>query len=157
MRLACKHQLWCIPFLIWTTYLINCTLARDVSDASTRNPGYVPIKPFLGNKQKTAQSIANAVPVVQISRGGGLPVPAGWNPFGYAITDLGLKFLSFEGTLDSDIGRFLASLKSGRKTQQTLKDQWLEIVRVSKKGQSMRIYRTLDDLIDFCLKAGFID
>mmetsp|Transcript_28646 Transcript_28646/g.44533 ORF Transcript_28646/g.44533 Transcript_28646/m.44533 type:complete len:157 (+) Transcript_28646:106-576(+) len=90
-------------------------------------------------------------------RGGVSLIPAGYNPFGYAITDFGLKFLEFDGALDCDVGRFLASLKSGRKRFNTIKEQWLEVVRVSKKGQSLRIYRTLDDLIKFCLQAGFIN
>lgn len=89
-------------------------------------------------------------------RGGGL-IPAGWNPFGYKISDLGLRYLEFDGSLDSDVGRFLASLKSERKTFATMKSQWLEVLRVSKTGQSMRIYRKLQELIDFCLKAGLID
>jgi len=93
---------------------------------------------------------------ILIPRGGGY-LPGGWNPFGYAITDLGLEFLKFDGSLDSDIGRFLASLKSGRKKHNILRAQWVEIMRVSKSGQSMRILRTLDDLITFCLKAGFLD
>lgn len=87
-------------------------------------------------------------------RGGS--ILAGWNPLGYAITSLGLQFLEFEGSLDSDVGRFLATFKSGRKRQSVVKQQWLEIVRVSKKGQSMRIYRTLDDLFAFCVSAGFL-
>lgn len=81
---------------------------------------------------------------------------AGWNPFGYGITKLGLEFLEWDGSLDSDIGRFLASFKSGRKREKQLKQQWLEIVRVSKQGQSMRIYRKMDDLLAFCVKAGFL-
>ena len=86
------------------------------------------------------------------------PFPAGYNPFGYSLTDLGKTYLEFEGSLESDIGKFLSTMKSGkRKSKDTMKEQWLEIVRVSKKGQSMRILRKLDDLIDFCLKAGFID
>jgi hypothetical protein len=80
-----------------------------------------------------------------------------YNPFGYGLTDLGKQYLSFNGSTDSDVGRFLSTLKSGRKKDSTIKEQWLEIVRVSKQGQSMRIYRTLDDLIKFCLSAGFID
>jgi hypothetical protein len=94
--------------------------------------------------------------MVRIPRGGGY-IPAGWNPFGYFITPLGLTFLEFDGSLDSDVGRFLASLKSGRKKRSALKEQWLEIVRVSKTGQSMRILRRLDDLIDFCIKAGLLE
>lgn len=90
-------------------------------------------------------------------RGGGGFIPGGWNPFGYKITPLGEEFLKFDGSLDSDVGRFMASLKSSRKTKATIKDNWLEIVRVSKTGQSMRIYRLLDELIQFCLNAGLID
>ncbi len=86
------------------------------------------------------------------------PFPSGYNPFGYGLTDLGKEYLAFDGSLDSDIGRFLSSLKSGkRKSALVMKEQWLEVVRVSKQGQSMRIYRKLDELISFCLKAGFID
>lgn len=95
-----------------------------------------------------------------VERGGGFGlsslVPAGYNPFGYKITELGKKFLTFDGSLDSDIGRFLASVKT-RKRFDGIKSQWLEILRVSKVGQSMRIYRKLQELIDFCLKAGFLD
>ena len=92
-------------------------------------------------------------------RGGAVNVfPAGYNPFGHSLTELGERFLSFEGSLDSDLGKFLSTLKGGkRKSVATLKEQWQEITRVSKKGQSMRIWRTLDDIIEFCLKAGFID
>ena len=93
-------------------------------------------------------------------RGGGAVnvFPAGYNPFGHSLTELGERFLSFEGSLDSDLGKFLSTLKGGkRKSVATLKEQWQEITRVSKKGQSMRIWRTLDDIIEFCLKAGFID
>ncbi len=91
------------------------------------------------------------------------PFPTGRHPFGYGLTDLGRTFLDFGGSIDSDVGRFLSTLKGGvgegvkRKSASVLKDQWLEIVRVSKTGQSMRIYRRLDDLIEFCLKAGFVD
>lgn len=90
-------------------------------------------------------------------RGGGF-LPAGYNPFGYKITALGERFLEFGTTcLESDIGRLLASLKSKRKTLATIQTEWLEIVRISKKGQSMRIYRSLQDMIDFCLAARLID
>ena len=82
---------------------------------------------------------------------------AGWNPLGYGITNLGLEFLEFDGALSCDVGRFLASFKSGRKRYGMLKQQWLEIVRVSKQGQSMRIYRKLDELLSFCLNAGLIN
>jgi hypothetical protein len=90
-------------------------------------------------------------------RGGGL-IPAGYNPFGYKTTALGERFLEFGPTcLESDVGRLLASLKTKRKTLSLIQTQWLEIVRVSKSGQSMRIYRSLQDLIDFCLAARLID
>ena len=84
-------------------------------------------------------------------------IPSGWNPFGYKVTKLGEQFLHFDGSLDSDIGRFLASLKSARKTRASLKAQWLEVVRASKEGQMMRVYRSLDELLEFSLSAGFID
>ncbi len=95
-----------------------------------------------------------------IARGGGFGlsslVPAGYNPFGYKITELGEEFLGFEGSLDSDVGRFLSSIRT-RKRFDAIKSQWLEILRVSKKGQSMRIYKSLQELIDFCLAAGFLN
>jgi hypothetical protein len=72
------------------------------------------------------------------------------------ITELGEQFLEFGGSLDSDVGRFLASLMQ-RKTLATMKKQWLEIVKVSKKPQSSRIYQTIEELIDFCLKSRLID
>jgi hypothetical protein len=92
-----------------------------------------------------------------IPRGGGWIIPAGYNPFGFKITELGEAFLKYDGSLDCDVGRFLASLKSGRKRMTELKAQWLEVVRVSKTGQTMRVYRQLQELLDFCLKAGLID
>ena len=95
-----------------------------------------------------------------VARGGGFGlsslVPAGYNPFGYKITELGEEFLGFEGSLDSDVGRFLSSIRT-RKRFDAIKSQWLEILRVSKKGQSMRIYKSLQELIDFCLAAGFLN
>lgn len=108
----------------------------------------------------TTTTITSAAVVASwqaIPRGGGWIVPAGWNPFGYKITALGEKYLQFDGSLQSDVGRFLASLKSARKTAANLKAQWLEIVRVSKEGQAMRVYRQLKDLLDFCVQAGLID
>ena len=90
-------------------------------------------------------------------RGGGFLIPSGWNPFGYKITPLGEQFLSFGDSLSSDVGRFLASLKSGRKRRSVLKQAWLEIMRASKTAQAMRIYRTIDELLDFCLKTGLVD
>jgi hypothetical protein len=108
----------------------------------------------------TTTTITSAAAVASwqaIPRGGGWIVPAGWNPFGYKITALGEKYLQFDGSLQSDVGRFLASLKSARKTAANLKAQWLEIVRVSKEGQAMRVYRQLKDLLDFCVQAGLID
>lgn len=91
-----------------------------------------------------------------IPRGGGF-IPAGYNPFGYKITELGEQYLKYDGSLDSDVGRFISTLKSGRKRYATIKEQWLEVMRISKSGQNMRIYRMLQELLDFCIKAGFID
>jgi len=111
---------------------------------------------FLEGSTPTRFSSSQAATYLE-HRGGGL-LPAGYNPFGYLITPLGERFLEFGTTcLESDVGRFLASLKSKRKTRSALQAQWLEIVRVSKTGQSMRIYRTLQDLVDFCLAARLID
>ena len=89
--------------------------------------------------------------------GGFFFIPAGWNPWGYRITALGHEYLSFDGARDGDVGRFLASLQNGRRRTEALRASWLEIVRASKTGQSMRIYRQFDDLILFCLRAGFIN
>ena len=94
---------------------------------------------------------------VELRGGGQYFIPAGWNPFGYKITTLGETFLAFDGSLDSDVGRFLASLKTTRKRFATLKGQWLEVLRVSKTGQSMRIYKQLNELLQFCLQTGLID
>lgn len=111
---------------------------------------------------KVKDTAKRCFPIYDIStlRGGAAlnPFPSGYNPMGYGLTDLGKQFLGFDGSLDCDVGRFLASLKSGkRKSKSVMKEQWLEVVRVSKQGQSMRVYRQLDELIAFCLKAGFID
>ena len=102
--------------------------------------------------------LSSQTQIIEVPRGGTSLIPAGYNPFGYKLTELGSTFLSYEGSIDCDIGRFLASFKSGnRKRLQTLKDQWLEIIRVSKTGQSVRIYKKLQELIDFCIKAGFLN
>jgi len=90
-------------------------------------------------------------------RGGGF-FPAGYHPFGYKITALGEQFLGIHNNcLECDVGRFIASMKTQRKSFATLQQEWLEIIRVSKSGQIMRIYRTMRDMIDFCLAAGLID
>lgn len=91
----------------------------------------------------------------ELLRGGGF-IPAGWNPFGYKISKRGEQYLTFGGALDGDVGRFLSTLKA-RKTFAALKLQWVEIVKVTKTGQTMRIYRRIDDLLKFCLEAGLID
>jgi len=111
-------------------------------------------------KATTSTTINRRGACIDQLRGGGLSslVPAGYNPFGHKITPLGLQFLEkFDGSLESDVGRFLASMKTTRKRFDTIKSQWLEIVRVSKKGQSMRIYKNLQRLIDFCLAAKLLD
>jgi hypothetical protein len=109
------------------------------------------------NNDNTRLGGGGGLPDRMMQRGGGL-VPAGYNPFGYKTTELGERFLDFGAScLDSDVGRVLASIKQQRKTISSIKTTWLEIVRVSKSAQSMRIYRTLEDLIDFCLAARLID
>mmetsp|Transcript_20889 Transcript_20889/g.37937 ORF Transcript_20889/g.37937 Transcript_20889/m.37937 type:complete len:139 (+) Transcript_20889:51-467(+) len=101
----------------------------------------------------TSTTLQGVLPI----RGGWSIIPSGYNPFGYKITELGKRFLNFGDSLECDVGRFLASLKAHRKRRKEIKDQWLEIVRASKKGQNMRIYRELDNLLDFCLQAGLIN
>mmetsp|Transcript_27848 Transcript_27848/g.88517 ORF Transcript_27848/g.88517 Transcript_27848/m.88517 type:complete len:127 (-) Transcript_27848:203-583(-) len=54
-------------------------------------------------------------PPAEQLRGGFNPF-AGINPFGYKITDLGEKFLAFDGSKESDLGRLLSSLKSRKTT-----------------------------------------
>jgi len=117
------------------------------------NDKHVIVIDMSSNKCKFRNQTAGVLALMP--RGGGLL--AGYNPFGYFITSVGLDFLEFDGSLDSDVGRLLASLKSGRKRKSTLKSQWLEIMRVSKTGQSLRIYRRLDELIELCLNANFIN
>jgi hypothetical protein len=95
--------------------------------------------------------------VLTIRGGGSYFIPSGWNPLGYKITALGDEYLNFDGSLESDLGRFLSSLKSHRKRFPALRDQWVEILRVSKTAQSMRIRRQLEKLLKFALKAGLID
>lgn len=120
----------------------------------------VEVKGFKCDATLTCKHVDN---ILSTPRGGAAaaalnPFPSGYNPFGYGLTDLGKEYLAFDGSLDSDVGKFLSSLKTGkRKSASVMKEQWLEVVRVSKQGQSMRIYRRLDELISFCLKAGFID
>ena len=115
------------------------------------------------NKQTmTENPVLLATATERIPRGGtaAFGFPAGWHPFGYALSELGERYLAFEGSRDGDVGKFLSSTLSGRKSRKTrneLREYWREITRYSKKRQSMRIYRTIDDLIDFCLDAGFID
>ena len=113
--------------------------------------------PIISSSAKAANHKPTTSTPFTIPRGGFFKIiPGGYNPFGYKVTKLGLTFLEFEGSLDSDVGRFLTSIRA-RKRLPDIKAQWLEIVRASKTGQSMRIYRTLDDLITFCLQAGLLD
>lgn len=112
-------------------------------------------------RTETCSSVNQNIDVVlAIPRGGGawFPwfFPPGWNPFGYKLTSLGEEFLKYDGSVNSDVGRFLAGLKQ-RKRFYSIKEQWLEILRVSKSGQSMRIYKQLNELIAFCLRAHLID
>ena len=113
--------------------------------------------PIISPSATTRRDKSTSSTPFTVPRGGFFKIiPGGYNPFGYKVTKLGLKFLDFEGSLDSDVGRFLTSIRA-RKRLADIKAQWLEIVRASKTGQSMRIYRTLDDLIGFCLQAGLLD
>lgn len=133
-------------------FLFFCLLGSDAE--TTRRPTDIFRLQQRQEERGCFDTSYSEIPV--IPRGGFSILPGGWNPFGYKITSLGEEFLSFDGSLDSDVGRFLASLKN-RKTIHALKTAWLEIVRASKAGQMMRIYRKLDDLIKFCLKAGLIN
>mmetsp|Transcript_12447 Transcript_12447/g.34553 ORF Transcript_12447/g.34553 Transcript_12447/m.34553 type:complete len:156 (+) Transcript_12447:101-568(+) len=110
------------------------------------------------NNDLSSSSVNTASAVLdRIPRGGWFgSVLTGMNPFGYKITDLGEEFLRIDGSMQCDVGRFLAGLKQ-RKRVKAIKEQWLEVLRVAKTGQSMRIYRKIEDLVQFCLKAGFID
>ena len=81
---------------------------------------------------------------------------AGLNPFGYKLTTLGEQFLEFEGSRDSDLGRLLSSLKS-RKTKSRLKSEWLEVMRNAKSGQSVRVYKGIDEMIALLLQMGLLD
>ena len=81
---------------------------------------------------------------------------AGLNPFGYKISERGETFLEYEGSRDSDLGKLLSSLKQ-RKTTSRIKSEWLELMRYSKTGQSVRIYKDLDAMLALLLKMGLID
>jgi hypothetical protein len=107
-------------------------------------------------ENSTAILVVNDYSHITKLRGGFGLIPSGWNPLGYKLTSLGEEFLAFEGSRDSDVGRFLASLKE-RKRVKTIKSEWLEILRAAKTAQSMRIYKQRDEMIQFCLKAGLID
>jgi hypothetical protein len=113
---------------------------------------------FYSHATRSLSSLLTDRKVLLDLRGGGLFLPAGYHPFGYKITPLGEQFLEIhKNCLESDVGRFIASLKNKRKTFSTLQQEWLEIVRVSKSGQIMRIYRTMKDMIEFCIAARLID
>ena len=144
---------------IYSTELRHCALTDDthcstgsVSNLITSLDKPTPIVSN-SNSNSNSNSLSQALAIPR----GGIWFPAGYHPYGYGLTELAQEFLKFEGSLDSDIGRFLASLKSGRKKKAVLKEQWIEVVRVSKTRQSMRILRTLDDIIEFCMKLGFIN
>uniref|UniRef100_A0A7S2WTW5 Uncharacterized protein n=1 Tax=Rhizochromulina marina TaxID=1034831 RepID=A0A7S2WTW5_9STRA len=98
--------------------------------------------------------------VLDVPRGGASWF-AGMHPFGYKLSALGAQFLELEGARNCDVGRFLASFKStlkgGRKTTSAIKSEWLELVRYAKTGEASRIYRTVDTLLAFVVKAGFIE
>ena len=131
------------PFSPYNDKGVRTALFRDAVAVTTR---YTPSKDYCSWKD--------------VNRGGGFGlsslVPSGYNPFGYKITELGERFLDFDGSLDSDVGRFLASART-RKRFDDFKSQWLEIFKISKKEQCTRISENLKELIAFCLKAGFLD
>lgn len=142
----------------------------DVNETEVGFPSSITTTRRRRNNVTLTNSCSNSALVMSLLMRGGAasfnPFPSGYHPFGYGITDLGRSFLEFDGSIDSDIGKFLSTFKGGagvdggggkRKSTATMKDQWLEIVRVAKTGQSMRIYRRLDEIVDFCLKAGFLD
>jgi hypothetical protein len=90
--------------------------------------------PSLNRFVKVRNEDTNSLRAAYELRGG--YIPAGWNPFGYKLSDLGERFLSSEGALDCDVGRFLASFKttltSGRKSRSSMKGKWLEVLRYAK-------------------------
>jgi hypothetical protein len=143
----------------------------DVDETEVGFPSFSATTPRRRNNAAPINSCSSSALVMSLLRGGAAsfnPFPSGYHPFGYGITNLGRSFLEFDGSIDSDVGKFLSTFKGGaggdgggggskRKSTATMKDQWLEIVRVAKTGQSMRIYRRLDEIVDFCLKAGFLD
>ena len=92
-------------------------------------------------------------------RGGG-SLFAGMHPLGIKLTPLGERFLELHDARESDLGRYLASLKGtlkmGRKTKINIKSEWLEVVRFSKTAEATRIYQSLEELYKFALDAGLI-
>lgn len=143
--------------LIWFT-TIHARSVVDVSSSRTHSDSVEYNNVAVG--RRTTYDKANKISTIlaiDSLRGGAYLLPAGWNPLGYKITALGEQFLSLGDSLECDVGRFIASLKANRKRRSTIKDSWLEIVRASKKGQAMRIYRSIDELLDFCIKTGLID
>lgn len=144
--------------------MVDAAPFHDISTAATSLPDFASnrLVDYLGegdvHDRNWKERLSHSGLDQALERRGGGIIPPGYNPFGYKITPLGERFLEFGPTcLESDVGRLLASLKTKRKTMSVIQTQWLEIVRVSKTGQSMRIYRTLQDLIDFCLAARLID
>lgn len=85
------------------------------------------------------------------------PFPSGYHPLGYKLTKLGKIYLEFHGSNVSDVGLFLLTVKDGRRTIQSLKQEWKTIVRVTKRGDHMRILRKLPEIVQFCLSAGLVD
>jgi len=134
--------------------LIFCTAAahaRPTTLALTRRGA--PVDAALDAPRGPRAAAARAQGRALAVRGGGLF--AGLNPLGYKMTALGEQFLEFDGSRDSDLGRLLSSLKS-RKRHATIKSEWLELMRFSKTGQALRIYKELDAFLAFLLKCGFI-
>ena len=149
-----SSRCWILCFVCLLSLCVG--IQSEAILGTTSRAAAVVWRPPSAEKRASART-DEAQQVLNIPRGGWSIIPSGYNPLGYKITALGKQFLSFEGSLDSEVGRFLASLKAHRKRRKAIKEMWLEIVRSSKQGISMRIYRELDRILDFCLKAGLID
>ena len=120
MLFACLYFLF-LNCCYWSPVIVDAA-AYDPRTAGKTHPESFDAAPLISFDSQSPSKIARTT---HIERGGGF-IPAGWNPFGFKITALGEKFLEFDGSRDSDIGRFLASLTK-RATLSVIKKQWLEV------------------------------
>jgi hypothetical protein len=86
--------------IIFVTILISSLLPTTTCIRTSSHYGVTSVK--------TATSLDSEVVVAL--RGG--CIPSGYHPFGFKLTKRGEQYLQFEGSRDSDVGRFLSSLKS---------------------------------------------